>query len=100
MLLNAPAWLDQIKFFASVGGAFWAAFKAYNYVKTALTETQSGVEGIKNELTKQTTAIVKATDANTGELKELRTDMGRLVQAMMVPPTPHTRGKSSQTRLN
>jgi hypothetical protein len=81
-----PTWIEQVKWLLSVGGGFWAAFQAYTYVKSALANTQTGVEGIKVELTNQTTAIVKATDANTGELKELRTDVGRMIQAMMTPP--------------
>lgn len=95
---NLPVWVEQIKFFVSVGGGFWAAFTAYNYVKSALTNTQSGVEGIKVELTNQTTAIVKATDANTGELKELRTDVGRLVQAMMTPPQPSRAARAARRK--
>jgi hypothetical protein len=55
-------------------------------VKAAFTNTQTGVEGIKTELVQQTAAIVKATDTNTGELKELRSDIKMLVQAMIQPP--------------
>jgi hypothetical protein len=80
-----PNWIEQIKWLVSMGGGFWAVFKVYTYVKDALTNTQEGVAGIKTELTAQTQAIVKATDTQTSELRELRTDVGRLVQAMMVP---------------
>jgi hypothetical protein len=81
-----PVWVEQIKFFGVVGGGFWTAFTAYSWVKAAFTNTQTGVEGIKTELVQQTAAIVKATDTNTGELKELRSDIKMLVQAMIQPP--------------
>jgi hypothetical protein len=83
---NIPIWIEQIKWFASVGGGFWVAFKAYTYVKDALANTQEGVKDIKSELTNQTHALVTATAAQTTELHELRTDVGRLVQSMMAPP--------------
>lgn len=83
---SIPAWVEQVKFFVSVGGGFWAAFSAYSWVKDALVKTQTGVDGIKTELVQQTQAIVKATDTNTGELRELRGDMKMLVQAMITPP--------------
>ena len=87
MELNSiPAWVEQVKWLFSVGGGFWAAFTAYNYVKDSLSKTQTGVEGIKTELTIQTQAIVKATDTQTSELHELRTDVGRMIQSMMTPP--------------
>lgn len=87
MFLQAsiPVWVEQAKFLVSVGGGFWAAFTAYSYVKNALSNTQEGVEGIKTELVQQTAAIVKATDTNTGELKELRSDIKMIVQSMMSP---------------
>jgi hypothetical protein len=97
MPANIPVWIEQIKWFGSVGGGFWVAFKAYTYVKDALANTQEGVIGIKTELTNQTQAIVKATDTNTTELKELRTDVGRLVQAMMAP-LPRSRAARAARR--
>ena len=94
---SIPVWVEQIKWFASVGGGFWAAFTAYTYVKNALASTQEGVVGIKAELTSQTQAIVKATDTQTSELRELRTDVGRLVQSMMTPP-PRARAARASGR--
>jgi hypothetical protein len=90
-----PTWIEQIKWLVSMGGGFWAVFKV---VKDALTNTQEGVVGIKTELTAQTQAIVKATDTQTSELKELRTDVGRLVQAMMVVPAPSARAARAARR--
>jgi hypothetical protein len=83
---NIPAWVEQVKWLISVGGAFWVAFKAYTYVTTSLGDTQKGVKGIKDELSQQTTALIKAADGQTHELQELRTDVGRMISAMMVPP--------------
>ena len=99
MELNSiPAWVEQVKWLFSVGGGFWAAFTAYNYVKDSLSKTQTGVEGIKTELTIQTQAIVKATDTQTSELHELRTDVGRMIQSMMTPPPPRARAARAARR--
>ena len=89
--------VEQAKFVIAVGGGFWAAFSAYTWVKTALTNTQEGVKGIQTELTNQTQAIVKATDTNTSEVKELRTDVGRLLQSMLTPP-PRARSARAARR--
>lgn len=84
-LSNLPAWVEQVKWLLSVGGGFWAAFSAYTYVKTALGDTQKGVEGIQTELSKQTASLITAANGQTNELRELRTDVGRMVSAMMTP---------------
>ncbi len=80
-----PIW-EQAKFLLSIGGGFWAAFSAYAYIKSALEETKTGVKGIQSELVSQTTAIVKATDTQTTELRELRGDMKLVIQSMLQPP--------------
>jgi hypothetical protein len=86
MIGSLPIWAEQIKFFLSVGGAFWAAFAGYTFVKGSLTETSKDVKEVKIELTTQTTAIVNATDKQTSELKGMRDDVRMLVQSMITPP--------------
>lgn len=80
------ALIGEIKYFAVIGAAYWSFFNAYNWVKGSLTTTQEGVKDIKAELHDQTTALVKATGDNTVELREMRKDVGRMVESMMAPP--------------
>lgn len=79
--------LEELKFFIGFGGGLWTFFTAYNYVKGALKSTQDGVEAIKTELGAQTQAIVKATDTQTNELRNLSADVKMLVGSMIAPPT-------------
>jgi len=83
---NLPVWVEQVKFLLAVGGAFWAAFGAYTFVKSSLTETQKDVKEVKIELANQTTAIVSATDKQTNELRSMSADVRMLVQSMIAPP--------------
>lgn len=94
---SIPAWVEQVKWFISVGGGFWALFSAYTYVKTSFTDTQKGITGIQTALSDQTTSLIKAADNQTVELKELRTDVGRMISAMMVPP-PRARAARAARR--
>lgn len=89
--------LGEAKFIVGIAGVLWSVFVGFNYVKTALSDTQKGVKAIQTELTTQTTAIVTATNAQTTELHELRTDVGRLVQSMMTPP-PRARAARAARR--
>lgn len=94
---NLVQTLGELKFILAAGGAIWSFFKAFNFVKTALSDTQKGVSAIQTELTSQTHAIVTATNNQTTELHELRTDVGRLIQSMMVPP-PRARAARAARR--
>lgn len=96
-LTNLPVWAEQAKFFLSVGGAFWAAFAGYTFVKNMLTETQKDVKEVKTELTSQTTAIVSAADKQTAELTGMRADVRMLVQSMLTPP-PRARAARAARR--
>lgn len=86
LVANLPVWAEQVKFFSSVGGAFWLAFTGYTFVKNVLTETQKDVKEVKSELTSQTTAIVSAADKQTAQLTGMREDVRMLVQSMITPP--------------
>jgi len=92
-----PLWVEQVKFLASVGGVLWIVFSGYTFFKNSITEMQTGVKELKSEvnsqtetvnatLSNQTAAVVKATDANTKELVELRSDMRMMLQSMIAPP--------------
>lgn len=89
--------LEELKFFVGFGGALWTFFTAYNYVKSALTNTQTGVDAIRTELKDQTSAIVKATDTQTNELRTMSSDVKMLVQSMMSPP-PRARAARAARR--
>ena len=86
MIGTFPVWAEQVKFFLSVGGAFWAAFTAFTFMKSTLTETKQDVKEVKAELTNQTTAIVNAAEKQTQQLVGVREDVRMLVQSMMTPP--------------
>lgn len=86
MIGAIPIWAEQVKFFLSVGGAFWAAFTGYMFMKITLTETQKDVKDVKTELISQTAAIVSAADKQTAELTGMRADVRMLVQSMITPP--------------
>lgn len=91
--------LEEMKFFVGFGGALWTFFTAYNYVKSALTNTQTGVDAIRTELKDQTSAIVKATDTQTNELRTMSSDVKMLVQSMMTPPArPRARAARAARR--
>jgi hypothetical protein len=97
MLGSLPVWAEQIKFFLSVGGAFWAAFTGYTFVKATLNETKTDVKAVKAELTSQTTAIVSAAEKQTAELTGMRADVRMLVQSMLAPP-PRARAARASGR--
>ena len=86
MIGTLPVWAEQVKFFLTVGSAFWAAFTAFTFVKATLTETKQDVKEVKAELTNQTTAIVSAAEKQTQQLVGVREDVRMLVQSMMTPP--------------
>ena len=86
MIGSIPVWAEQVKFFLTVGSAFWAAFTAFTFVKATLTETKQDVKEVKAELTNQTTAIVSAAEKQTQQLVGVREDVRMLVQSMMTPP--------------
>lgn len=91
--------VEQGKFFLSFGTAIWAFFSAYTYVKQSLSETKEGVVSIKTELKDQTQAIVKATDNQTNELRNMSGDVKMLVQAMMTAPAlPRARAARAARR--
>jgi hypothetical protein len=97
MLGSLPVWAEQIKFFLSVGGAFWAAFTGYTFVKATLNETKTDVKAVKAELTSQTAAIVNAAEKQTQQLVGVREDVRMLVQAMITPP-PRARAARAARR--
>jgi hypothetical protein len=98
MLIGAlPIWAEQVKFFLSVGGAFWAAFTGFTFVKATLEETKTDVKAVKAELTSQTTAIVSAAEKQTQQLVGVREDVRMLVQAMIAPP-PRARAARAARR--
>lgn len=97
MIGTLPVWAEQVKFFLSVGGAFWAAFQGFTFVKATLNETKSDVKAVKAELTTQTSAIVNAADKQTQQLVGVREDVRLLVQSMMVPP-PRARAARAARR--
>jgi len=97
MIGTLPAWVEQVKFLLSVGGAFWAAFTAFTFVKATLTETKQDVKEVKAELTNQTTAIVNAAEKQTQQLVGVREDVRMLVQSMMTPP-PRARAARAARR--
>ena len=86
MIGTLPVWAEQVKFLLTVGSAFWAAFTAFTFMKSTLTETKQDVKEVKTELTIQTTAIVNAADKQTAELTGMRADVRMLVQSMLTPP--------------
>jgi hypothetical protein len=86
MIGTLPVWAEQVKFFLTVGSAFWAAFTAFIFIKSTLTETKQDVKEVKTELTLQTTAIVNAADKQTNQLIGVREDVRLLIQSMMTPP--------------
>jgi len=83
-----PNWLEQLKFLIGFGTGLWAIYGGYTFVKNELTSTREGVDQVKKELANQTTAIVAATSENTHELRELRSDVKMMVQAMITPARP------------
>ena len=97
MIGTLPVWAEQVKFFLSVGGAFWAAFTAFTFMKSTLTETKQDVKEVKAELTNQTTAIVNAAEKQTQQLVGVREDVRMLVQSMMTPP-PRARAARAARR--
>ncbi len=97
MIGTFPVWAEQVKFFLSVGGAFWAAFTAFTFMKSTLTETKQDVKEVKAELTNQTTAIVNAAEKQTQQLVGVREDVRMLVQSMMTPP-PRARAARAARR--
>ena len=101
-----PIW-EQAKFLLSVGGGFWAAFSAYTYFKakfeeatTKLEETSAGIKAVNAELKDQTTAIVRATDTQTTELRELRGDMKLIIQSMIQPMPRAARAARRKNKLD
>lgn len=97
MIGSLPVWAEQVKFFLSVGGAFWGAFTAFSFMKSTLTETKADVKDVKAELTSQTAAIVTAADKQTAQLVGVREDVRMLVQSMMTPP-PRARAARAARR--
>lgn len=97
MIGTLPAWAEQVKFLLGAGGLIWSFFKGYNYVKTALGDTQKGVEAIQTELSEQTKAIVSAAEKQTSELTGMRADVRMLVQSMLTPP-PRARAARAARR--
>jgi hypothetical protein len=89
--------LEEMKFFIAFGGALWSFFTAYNYLKTAFTSTQSGLDTIKTELKEQTTALIKANDAQTNEMRTMSAHMQLVIQALIVPPAP-ARARAARAR--
>ena len=74
---------EEAKFWSIMAGAVITAYKGFQWVKDIrekdLVTIQGKIDGLHTELGNQTSAIVKATDANTNELKELRNDMRTLI---------------------
>ena len=74
---------EEGKFWSLIAGAVIAVYKAFQWVKDIrekdLVTIQGKIDGLHGELGKQTDAIVKATEANTHELVELRNDMRTLI---------------------
>ena len=74
---------EEGKFWSIVATSIVALYKAFQWVKDIrekdLVTIQGKIDGLHTELGSQTTAIVKATDANTNEIKELRNDMRTLI---------------------
>ena len=97
MIGSLPVWAEQVKFLLTVGSAFWAAFTAFTFMKSTLTETKQDVKEVKTELTTQTTAIVNAADKQTAQLVGVREDVRMLVQSMMTPP-PRARAARAARR--
>ena len=74
---------EEGKFWSIVATSIVAVYKAFQWVKDIrekdLVTISGKIDGLHGELGSQTTAIVKATDANTNEIKELRNDMRTLI---------------------
>ncbi len=74
---------EEGKFWVAMVSAIIATYKGFQWVKDIrekdLVKIQGTIDGLHTELGAQTTAIVKATEANTNELKELRNDMRTLI---------------------
>jgi hypothetical protein len=74
---------EEGKFWIGFATAVIGGYKAFSWVKDLrekdLVEVNSKLDGLHIELGTQTSAIVKATEANTNELKELRMDMRTLI---------------------
>lgn len=83
--------LDELKFFAALGGGFWALFAAYSWVKSNLTTTQESVKELTTEVSSQTTAIVHSMQENTQQVRELREDVKTMITAWMAPPPVRSR---------
>ena len=81
---------EESKFWIGIATAIIGIYRGFEWVKDIRTKDipgiQAGVNDLKFEITSQTTSLVKATDNNTHELRELRSDIKTLTQAFIVPP--------------
>ena len=77
---------DELKWWGTVLGVAWTAFKAFNWVKDMrekdIKGIGDGVSGLKTEIKEQTTQFMSAMNDNTKEIRDLRTV---LTQALIAP---------------
>lgn len=63
----------ELRFWFSVGGAFWVVFKAFSWIKAIrendLTHIQTSVNDLKSGLDHQTTSIVQELQGLRGEFR-------------------------------
>jgi hypothetical protein len=82
-----PAIYGEFKFWSGFVAVVIAAYGAFQWIKAIRTDDlphiQAGVSALHSEMKEQTNAFVKAMDANTTEVKELRRD---LFNALVAPP--------------
>jgi hypothetical protein len=74
-----PAIYSEFKFWSGFAAVVIAGYTAFQWVKAIRTNDlphiQAGVDSLKSEIKEQTGSIVRAMDANTTEVKELRREL-------------------------
>ena len=74
---------EEGKFWVGFATAIIGGYKAFNWIKGIrekdIVDVKQKIDDLHTELGSQTSAIVKATELNTNELKELRNDMRTLI---------------------
>ena len=74
---------EEGKFWVGFATAIIGGYKAFNWIKGIrekdIVDVKQKIDDLHTELGSQTSAIVKATELNTNELKELRMDIRTLI---------------------
>jgi hypothetical protein len=99
---------EEAKFWGPAIAAAWVIFRGIDWIKDIkdnhLTHIQQGINDFNTKLDvslkAQTDQIVKATQANTGEITELRGDIKMLTSAMITQTARAASARKKKTKFD